>query len=211
MPVAGYHEHLKAHARDALRRGGVLLDVRSPDEHRRLRVPGAVLIPTPLPPLDPDAICQLSIALAQATAGVPRSRPLLVYCAKGKRSRLASSILGVYGFEEVIDLGGIEDGPLREFAARPASSVGARRAQHQQLTLPDRLPAEYLAQARDLATNSLAGRAVTARDVTQLENAVPGVSFRMVTGDECWREYFIVNTVRICVDPQGRFQHAQVG
>jgi len=59
--------------------GGVLLDVRNPDEFDEAHVPGAVLIPL--------------AELEQRLAEVPDGEPLAVICRSGARSMVACEML----------------------------------------------------------------------------------------------------------------------
>lgn len=71
-----------------------VIDVRTPGEYERLgHIPGAWLIPVDL------------IASAPAIIKEP-SRPILVYCEHGVRSRAASDLLAVAGFPDVRNLAG---------------------------------------------------------------------------------------------------------
>jgi rhodanese-related sulfurtransferase len=79
----------------------VFLDVREPDEYLCGHLPGAVLVPRGLlemhaaadsPMRDPDL--------------EDRSRPIVVYCASGGRSALATATLVDLGFEDVRSLAG---------------------------------------------------------------------------------------------------------
>lgn len=79
---------------------------------------GATNIPTPLPPLGPHDQHVLWNRLAEATARVPRSTMILVYCKKGIRSGVAARMLRAMGFSGVINLGGIEDPGIAQMARR---------------------------------------------------------------------------------------------
>ena len=87
----------------------LVLDIRSPMEYERCRVPGAVLVPTPMPPVDRDLLRQ---SLAKAIVGVDRQRDILVYCKKGIRASIAQKLLEEMGYENVGLLGGIDTPPL---------------------------------------------------------------------------------------------------
>ncbi len=72
-----------------------LLDVRQPKEYEESHIPGAKLIPLP----------QLTDSLHE----LDKTKPTLVYCAIGGRSRLAAQLLAGQGFEKVHNLkGGIK-------------------------------------------------------------------------------------------------------
>lgn len=70
----------------------LLLDVRQPAEYEEIHIPGARLIP--LPEL-PDAIPRLD-----------PTKPTVVYCAVGGRSRVAVQLLRGQGFQRVFSMAG---------------------------------------------------------------------------------------------------------
>ena len=73
----------------------VLLDVRQPGEYELGHLPGAKLIPLP----------QLADSLKELDA----AKPIIVYCAVGGRSRMATQLLSNLGFNNVFHLqGGIQ-------------------------------------------------------------------------------------------------------
>ena len=84
----------------------VLLDIRTPKEHARRHLEGAVLVPTPPPPLTSAQFAGLRARLAHL--GIMRDVPIGVYCKKGIRSRIAVGLLREMGYTNVTDLGGIE-------------------------------------------------------------------------------------------------------
>jgi len=70
-----------------------VLDVRTPEEYRRLgHVPGAILLPVDL--------------VVSGAATLPRDRPLLVHCEHGVRSVYACEILERAGFDDLVHLTG---------------------------------------------------------------------------------------------------------
>jgi rhodanese-related sulfurtransferase/rubrerythrin len=82
-------------ARDTLAREGgsyTLLDVRQPEEYEAEHLPGAKLIPLP----------ELSARLGE----LDPSRPTIVYCAIGGRSRIAAQMLAGKGWNTVVNLAG---------------------------------------------------------------------------------------------------------
>lgn len=77
----------------------VLIDVRTPEEFRVVRIPGSVLIP--------DYEIQDKIADV-----VPdKDTTVIIYCRSGNRSRSAANKLIDMGYTKVFDLGGIIDWP----------------------------------------------------------------------------------------------------
>jgi len=69
-----------------------ILDVRQPGEYEEGHIPGAKLIPM--------------AALTDSLDEIDRSKPVLVYCAIGGRSRVAAQTLAGKGYEQVINLSG---------------------------------------------------------------------------------------------------------
>jgi rhodanese-related sulfurtransferase len=78
-------------AREKVKAGALLLDVRSPGEFRGGAIPGAINIPVQ--------------SLGNRLGELDRARPIVVYCASGMRSASAASMLRKSGFSEVHDLG----------------------------------------------------------------------------------------------------------
>jgi hydroxyacylglutathione hydrolase len=69
-----------------------LIDVRSPGETARKRIPGSLHIPLN--------------HLVERREQIPDATPLLVYCAGGYRSSIAASLLRRHGFERVSEIAG---------------------------------------------------------------------------------------------------------
>lgn len=74
--------------------GSVLLDVRTTEEYERGRIPGSVNIPLS----DIDTVSEFI---------TNKSTPVFVYCLSGARSSAAVNQLKKYGFEYVVNIGGI--------------------------------------------------------------------------------------------------------
>ena len=70
--------------------GLLLLDVRAPDEYAAGHIAGSHNIPL--------------YELEQRIDEVPRSRPLLVYCAGGARSPIAASLLRAHGRQRLVEI-----------------------------------------------------------------------------------------------------------
>lgn len=95
----GYRRISGREARELLRTGATLVDVRTEGEYRAQRIPGSTLIPNPVisqrvPALLPD-----------------RAAPIIVHCQSGIRSRMAAKQLLALGYTQVYDLGGIGSWP----------------------------------------------------------------------------------------------------
>ncbi len=78
-------------AREWVQNGALLLDVRTKQEFESGHVPGATNVPLP----------QLTSNVAQVG---DKGRPIVVYCASGTRSALATTVLRRAGYQ-VADLG----------------------------------------------------------------------------------------------------------
>ena len=74
--------------------GGVLLDVRSPQEYRQGHIPGSENIPLQ----DIESLLWLR---------EDRKTPLFVYCYSGARSGQAAAVLKELGYQNVSNIGGI--------------------------------------------------------------------------------------------------------
>ena len=74
--------------------GGILVDVRTPEEYAQGHLPGSLNIPL-------QNITQVEELVKD------RDKPLFVYCHSGTRSRRAAGFFRKIGYEQVDDLGGI--------------------------------------------------------------------------------------------------------
>ncbi len=83
--------------------GALLLDVRTRQEFLQGRIDGAKNIPV-------TELKQRLHEIETLVAG-DKSRPVVVYCARGYRASQAREILLNAGFEKVTNLGGISDWP----------------------------------------------------------------------------------------------------
>ena len=81
--------------RQTLRNGAILLDVRNVDEFNRGALPNAKNIP-------------LTILPALAHEHLDKKNPILIYCQAGGRAGMAEKILMDLGFNDIINIGGIE-------------------------------------------------------------------------------------------------------
>lgn len=81
-------EHIKS-------ANGQLIDVREPDEYKESHADGAINIP-----------------LSEIEKGnyqeIESTRPIYVYCRSGRRSALAKIALEKAGYENIVDIGGID-------------------------------------------------------------------------------------------------------
>ncbi len=81
-----------AQARELVKQGAALVDVRSPGEFGTGHLPGAKNVP----------VQELGAKLG--TLG-PKDQPIIVYCASGTRSAMARGLLKSNGFTQVYNLG----------------------------------------------------------------------------------------------------------
>lgn len=101
--VAGINKKITAQeGKDLLAKtpGAFLLDVRTEEEYKELRIPGSVLIP----------VAELPDRLSE----LPKdpAKPIVLYCRSGNRSATAAGILVKAGFPVVYDMGGINNWPF---------------------------------------------------------------------------------------------------
>lgn len=99
-------------AKKKLSNAALLFDIRTEKEFSQKHICGATLIPTPLPPLDPHQKKMLEAKLRIIVKHVPHYWPIILYCKKGIRAKLAKEILYKMGYYHTILLGGIEIPPL---------------------------------------------------------------------------------------------------
>lgn len=88
-------------ARRLVAEGALLLDVRTREEFRSGHIEGAVNVP----------IGELDARMHEldALTDGDRSAPIVVYCSSGRRSGIAKEKLLAAGYDQVTNLGGIED------------------------------------------------------------------------------------------------------
>jgi len=90
-----YSDEVQSFIREHSEGDYVLLDVRQPGEYAIAHLPGARLIPLP--------------QLADSLEDLDAAKPIIVYCAVGGRSRMATRLLANQGFRDVSHLqGGIQ-------------------------------------------------------------------------------------------------------
>jgi sulfur-carrier protein adenylyltransferase/sulfurtransferase len=90
-----YSDEVQSFIREHSEGDYVLLDVRQPGEYAQAHLPGARLIPLP--------------QLADSLEDLDAAKPIIVYCAVGGRSRMATRLLATLGFSNVSHLqGGIQ-------------------------------------------------------------------------------------------------------
>lgn len=97
LPGCAHPSMMGEGAREKVKAGAFLLDVRSPGEFAEGHLPGAVNVP----------VQELEATLASLP--VDRSREIVVYCRSGLRSARARSLLLKAGYAKVEDLGGMSN------------------------------------------------------------------------------------------------------
>lgn len=85
-------DEARAYLSDKTLQEVTILDVRQPGEYEEGHIPGARLVPMPV--------------LTDSLGEIDRSKPVLVYCAIGGRSRVAAQTLAGKGYDQVINLSG---------------------------------------------------------------------------------------------------------
>ncbi|WP_444659518.1 rhodanese-like domain-containing protein [Caproiciproducens sp. R2] len=84
----------------------LLLDVRTPEEYREIRIPGSRLIP----------LNELEQGIKKAVPD--KSREILVYCLSGARAAAACRRLSAMGYTRVGNMGGIRSWPYQTVSGR---------------------------------------------------------------------------------------------
>ncbi|MBV1858127.1 MAG: rhodanese-like domain-containing protein [Nannocystaceae bacterium] len=85
--------------------GGILLDVRTPEEFAERHLQGAVNLPH-------DKI-EAQLSEIETLAGGDKSKPIVTYCGSGKRAGKARSTLEAAGYTNVTNVGGMRDYPAQ--------------------------------------------------------------------------------------------------
>jgi phage shock protein E len=96
VPAAVHEAHAVtgAEAKQLVAKGALLLDVRTPEEFEQLHLDGARNVPL--------------ASLAGALSTLPKTTPIVVYCAVGGRSARAAETLASAGYD-VHNLGAMEN------------------------------------------------------------------------------------------------------
>ena len=82
--------------KDAIRRGAMVIDVRTATEFDQGRVPGSINIPVDRIPVNAERIREMN-------------RPIIFVCSTGARSSKAASIMQEKGLKEVYNAGSWEN------------------------------------------------------------------------------------------------------
>ena len=88
-----------AQAKQLIAQGATVLDVRSPDEFNGGHLPQATNVP----------IQSFDLAVVDKLVGGDKTKPVVVYCAKGGRAQKAKDQLDAAGYTHVVNGGGYDD------------------------------------------------------------------------------------------------------
>lgn len=83
--------------------GGILLDVRTPEEFDEAHLPGAVNV-------SHDEL-EAQLSEIEALTGGDKSKPIVTYCRSGNRAGKARKTLEAAGYTNVTNVGGMTDYP----------------------------------------------------------------------------------------------------
>ena len=94
----------------------VLLDMRTRQEYCQGHIIHALLVPTPPPPLTEreEAVLKDQLWWTLSQNLTTKSTPIVVYCRKGIRAKIAKKLIQQLGYPKVIAWGGVEEEPLRQ-------------------------------------------------------------------------------------------------
>lgn len=85
--------------KDKIKAGAKIVDVRTNEEFNEEAYPNAINIPVDQVQMRINEFGQLN-------------NPIIVYCASGARSAYAAKILKSYGYNDVVNAGGLDDMPV---------------------------------------------------------------------------------------------------
>lgn len=88
-----------AAAKQLIQQGATVLDVRNPDEFAGGHIAQATNMP----------VTSLSVAAVDTLTGGDKTKPVVVYCAKGGRAQKAKDALEAAGYTHVVNGGGYDD------------------------------------------------------------------------------------------------------
>jgi rhodanese-related sulfurtransferase len=97
--VAGPVHKDPAQAKQLIAQGATVLDVRSPDEFTGGHLPQATNMP----------VQSFDVGAVDKLVGGDKSKPIVVYCAKGGRAQKAKDQLDAAGYTHVVNGGGYDD------------------------------------------------------------------------------------------------------
>lgn len=99
-----------------LHRGALLLDIRTTEEYTKRHIKNAILIPTSSPPLSTKQLQTLNANLHWILNRYTTSirTPIVVYCHKGNRSKIAKQMIQKMGYPNVLVWGGVSTPPMTQ-------------------------------------------------------------------------------------------------
>jgi phage shock protein E len=97
--IAGAVQKDPATAKQLIAQGATVLDVRNPDEFSGGHLPQATNMP----------LGSLDVAAVDKLTGGDKTKPVVVYCAKGGRAQKAKDKLEAAGYTHVVNGGGYDD------------------------------------------------------------------------------------------------------
>lgn len=95
-------------------KNAILLDVRTYEEFCKGHLAGARFIATQLPPLDTRERKNLQDQMHYLLRKIPKNVPVIVYCKKGVRAKIAKNLLINLGYHNAVALGGVKESPLKD-------------------------------------------------------------------------------------------------
>ena len=84
-------------SKTSMEANAVLLDVRTPEEHKNGYLEGAVLLP----------LAELESKISSTVSG--KNTPIYIYCRSGRRAGTAIEKLKAMGYTDLHNLGGLKD------------------------------------------------------------------------------------------------------
>ena len=84
-------------SKTSMEANAVLLDVRTPEEHKNGYLEGAVLLP----------LAELESKISSKVSG--KNTPIYIYCRSGRRAGTAVEKLKAMGYTDLHNLGGVKD------------------------------------------------------------------------------------------------------
>ncbi len=79
--------------------GYIILDVRRPDEFEERHIPNAINVPNE------------SIGIKSISELPDKNQLILIYCRRGRRSKIAANKLVLLGYTNLVEFGGINEWP----------------------------------------------------------------------------------------------------
>ena len=97
MVLLGISGCCSTESKTSMEANAVLLDVRTPEEHKNGYLAGAVLLP----------LAELESKISSKVSG--KNTPIYIYCRSGRRAGTAVEKLKAMGYTDLHNLGGLKD------------------------------------------------------------------------------------------------------